>query len=115
VRVKNIASARKAARKLLDLGIELVALEAGDAGDLLVTAHEERLFPRLKVNSVDATGAGDAFAAGLSVGLEEHLSLSQVGRLANATAALATTKVGAQEGLPTRGAVERLLRVHFRT
>jgi ribokinase len=110
--VNDRASARKAAQKFLGLGIELVVLEAGEEGDLLVTAKEEHLFPRLKVKSVDATGAGDAFAAGLSVGLAEGLSLREMGRLANATAALATTKVGAQEGLPSRRAVERLLRAN---
>jgi ribokinase len=109
VPVRNRASARKAAQKLLARGIKIVALEAGKEGDLLVTQKEEHLFPRLKVKTVDATGAGDAFAAAMAVGLAEGLPLEEIGRLANATAALATTKIGAQEGLPTRREVKKLV------
>lgn len=110
VRVVNSQTPRKAARKLRARGIQLVSLEAGSEGDLLVSEDEEHLFPRLKVRAVDATGAGDAFAAALAVGLAENLSLLEMGRLANATAALATTKVGAQEGLPTRREAENLMK-----
>jgi ribokinase len=107
--VHDLSGARKAGAKLLAWGVRIAALQAGDKGDLLVTAQSELLLKRLKVKSIDATGAGDAFAAGLAVGLAEGLSLEEIGRLANATAALSTTKVGAQEALPTRAAVERLL------
>jgi ribokinase len=108
--IKNREDARGAARTLLKRGIRIVAMEAGGAGDLVISAKEEIFVPRFKVKSVDATGAGDAFAAALAVGLAEGLSLPEIARMASATAALATTKVGAQEGLPTRKEVERLLR-----
>lgn len=110
IQVKDRASARKAAAKLLKSGPRIAALETGGKGDLLVTAEQEILLPRLKVRSVDATGAGDAFAAGLAVGLAEGLALEQIAKLANATAALATTKIGAQEGLPRRRTVETLIK-----
>jgi len=58
---------------------------------------------------VDATGAGDAFAAALAVMIAEDRPPSEAGPFANAAAALATTVVGAQEGLPRRDAVQRLL------
>ena len=61
------------------------------------------------MESIDATGAGDAFAAGLAVALAEGRPLDEAGRLANAGAALATTVLGAQAGLPRRGAVQALL------
>ncbi len=110
IAVRNRPRALAAARDLLARGIEIVALEAGDEGDLLVTRDEELLLPRLKVKSIDATGAGDAFVAGIAVGIAEDLSLREMGRLANTTAALATTKLGAQEGLPTRRQVTALLK-----
>lgn len=110
VKVKDVASARRAARKLFAFGIKLVATEAGNDGDLLLWEGGERLLPRLKVRPVDATGAGDAFAAGLAVAMAEGASYSEAGRLANAAAALATTKFGAQPAMPRRREVERLLR-----
>jgi ribokinase len=74
-----------------------------------VTAHEERLLPRFQVEAVDATGAGDAFAAGLAVGMAEGRTLAGAANLGSAAAALATTKVGAQAGLPSRSEVQQLI------
>ncbi|MGN6387318.1 MAG: ribokinase [Verrucomicrobiota bacterium] len=101
--------AQRAARALLKKGVRIVAIEAGDGGDLIATEEEEIYLPRLRVKTVDATGAGDAFAGAFAVGLAEELPLRQIGRLANATAALSTTKIGAQEALPKRKAVEQLI------
>src|SRR5690606_33339527 len=112
VRVRDRKSARKAGQNLLERGVRIVAMESGDGGDLILTRDEELFFPRLKVETVDATGAGDAFAGAFAVGLAEELPLEQIGRLANATAALSTTRLGAQEALPTRAQVERFLRRH---
>lgn len=110
IATRNKASARKAAAKLLAKGIKWVCCQAGDDGDLLISKDEEYFFQRLKVKSVDATGAGDAFAGGLAFGLSKGMKMEEVGRIANATAALATTKVGAQEGLPTWAAVSKILK-----
>jgi ribokinase len=109
VKVKDRASARRAAKKLFAHGIKLVATEAGKEGDLLLWQGGEKLFPRLVVKSVDATGAGDAFAAGLAVALAEGKSYEEAGFLANAAAALATTKFGAQPAMPQRRQVEKLV------
>jgi ribokinase len=102
--------ARRAAQALLAKGVAAAAIEAGDEGNLLVWSDGERFLPRVSVASVDATGAGDAFAAALAVTLGEGWGLPEAGRFANAAAALATTVVGAQPGLPTRPQVEELLR-----
>jgi ribokinase len=110
VKVKDRASARRAAQVLLKRGVQVAAIQAGDAGDLVVSEDEEILVPRIKVKAVDATGAGDAFAGGFAVAIAEGLPLRDAARLANVTAALSTTKFGAQAGLPTRAEVERWLR-----
>jgi ribokinase len=109
VKVHDRASARQAADQLLSRGVGAVAVQAGDEGNLLVWSDGECWMPKLPVHSIDATGAGDAFAAGLAVMLAEGRPLSEAGPYANAAAALATTVVGAQAGLPTRDAVLRLL------
>lgn len=110
IEVSDLISARKAARALLELGAGAVAMEAGEAGDLLIWNSGEECFPRLRVKTVDATGAGDAFAGALAVALSENHSLREAGAFANAAAALATTKFGAQPAMPHRAEVLRLMR-----
>jgi ribokinase len=86
------------------------AFVATSRGDLLIFGDgEEAWFPRQHVPVVDTTGAGDAFAAGIAVGLAENRSLTEAGWLGCAAAALKTTRVGAQAGLPHREAVDRFL------
>jgi ribokinase len=108
LQVIDARSARRAAKKLFSFGIKLVAMQAGDEGDMLIWKEGEVLLPRLNVKSVDATGAGDAFAAGLAVALAEGLSYPAAGALANAAAALATTKFGAQPAMPSRREVNKM-------
>jgi ribokinase len=107
VKVKDLASARAAGRIFLRKGVQIAALECGSAGDLVMSASEEVIVPRLKVKTVDATGAGDAFAAGLSVGIAAGLTLQGAARLANVTAGLSTTRLGAQDSMPSRREVEQ--------
>jgi ribokinase len=73
-------------------------VQAGDGGNLLVWREGEHWLPKLPVKSIDATGAGDAFAA----------ALAEAGTFANA-AALKTTGLGAQAALLRRAAVLALL------
>lgn len=112
--VRDRDSARRAAEALLARGAGAAAVQAGEEGDLLVWRGGERWLPRLPVESVDATGAGDAFAAALAVMLAQGRSLADAAEFANAAAALATTRVGAQAGLPRRPEVEALLAQHRR-
>ena len=117
--IRNRNMARRAAAKLFSAGVKMVAVQIGDAGDLVLwpggraspRAAQEHFLPRLKVKTVDATGAGDAFAAGLAVALAEGRNYREAGILANAAAALTTTKLGAQPALPNREAVARFLRL----
>ncbi|HZO89088.1 MAG TPA: sugar kinase [Chthonomonadaceae bacterium] len=95
-------------RKLAAEG-KLVALKQGPAGCRLFTAEEERTVPGFAVPEVDPTGAGDAFCAGFTVALLEGMPLSEAGRFANAVGALAVTKRGPMEGVPSRAEVHALM------
>jgi sugar/nucleoside kinase (ribokinase family) len=75
--------------------------------------------PSFTVKAVDATGAGDAFTAGLLAGLlnqpkaiQNEPMLKRVCRFANAVGALTTTARGATPSLPTRQRVEEFLETH---
>jgi ribokinase len=109
IEVTDRVSAKRAASKLLSRGVGVVAIQAGDEGNLLLSSQEEHFMPRVAVKSVDATGAGDAFAGTLAVYLARGWSIEDAGKYANAAAAHATTVLGAQEGLPTEKDLHALL------
>jgi sugar/nucleoside kinase (ribokinase family) len=85
---------------LLDHGVGTVGLKMGAAGCLVMTYASESLrMPAFEVDAVDATGAGDAFAAGFIAGVWQGWSLEDTARLANAVGALCVTGLGATGGV----------------
>ena len=84
-----------AARWLQDHGATDVVVKLGADGCYVAgTGHIEPV----PVDAIDATGAGDAFSAGLLYGLLTGWPVERAARFANAAGALATTAVGASEG-----------------
>jgi len=98
-----------AARALRARGARAVIVTLGEAGALASTAEGETRVLAYPVAVVDTTAAGDAFNGALAVALAEGRALAAALPFANATAALACTRRGAQPSLPMRGDVERLL------
>jgi ribokinase len=109
VKITDRKSAEKAAAALMKRGVGAVMLDVPEAGNLLVWSEGSELLGKYPVDSVDATGAGDALTAGLAVALAENKSWPDAARFASAAAALATTVIGAQAGLPRREAVDELM------
>ena len=66
-------------------------------------AREHRRPEPVHVEAVDGTGAGDAFVAGLLHGVLDEWPLERSARFANAAGALATTAVGAADGVRRLG------------
>ncbi len=95
---------------LLQSGVGVVALKMGKNGCRLVTRDRDLNIPGFSVEAVDTTGAGDSFCAGMIHGLTQGWDLDVTGRLANALGALATTRWGAGEMLPTLKEVTTFLR-----
>jgi ribokinase len=62
-----------------------------------------------RVATVDSTGAGDAFCGALAAALAEGRPLAEAVERAVAGGALATTRVGAREGMPTFAELEEFL------
>lgn len=105
--------ARATATTLLERGAKTVVLKMGKHGSLFACLRPEsmhRHVPPFPIRAVDTTAAGDAFTAGLGVSLAEGKDWHQALRFANACGALACTVLGAQPSLPTREAVEHLLK-----
>lgn len=108
--VNTSDEARLAAQELLNLGVSHVVLTLGSRGALVLngsTGQFSEVAP-YPVTVVDTTAAGDAFVAGLAVGLDEGKPLVEAAQFANAVGALAVTKQGAQPGMPARADVDNL-------
>jgi ribokinase len=108
--VDDWTRAEAATRSLLSSGAGTVILTLGDRGALLARGQTMERFPAFDVEPVDTTAAGDAFMAGFAVALAEGRALAEAVHWGNAAGALATTKLGAQPSLPTRQALEHLIR-----
>jgi len=92
----------EAVKKMVSLGVGLVAVKMGEKGCRVFNEKECVSYPSFSVNSVDTTGAGDSFTAGLIYGWIKELSLSTSVILASALGALATTVYGAGSSLPAK-------------
>ena len=103
-------SAERAARWLVDRGVELAIIKLGAQGAYYATGGGGAYVPPFKVEAVDSVAAGDAFNGALAVALAEGQEIPQAVRTASAAGALAVTKTGAQDSMPTRAEVEALLR-----
>lgn len=96
---------------LRSMGVDRAALTRGEAGATLVTPERTVEVAAFDVEDVDATGAGDAFVAGLvDAWVLDDRPPRETGRFAAAVAALNCTGEGARGALPTREEVRVLVR-----
>ncbi len=104
------ADTRRAANRLLALGVKNLLVTLGSQGSALFDASgQQTLIPACPVRAVDTTAAGDCFVGALAVGLCEGRSLQDAAKFASAAAALSVTREGAQPSLPRRSEVEQFL------
>ncbi len=90
----------------------IVALRMGQQGAWLAWHEETHRFPPLPLSPRDATGAGDAFTAGLLVGWRLGWDGLRSGWLAHLMGALTTTVIGAGDVLPDPDRVRRWMQKH---
>ncbi len=82
-------------------GPAAVVVTLGADGCLVVDGDDVAHLPAMRVDAVDATAAGDAFCAALTVRLLAGDPLLEAAAYANVAAGLATTRRGAQPSLPS--------------
>ena len=88
------------ARAFLERGVRSVGLKMGVDGCLVMSGEGQVIrLPAFQVDALDATGAGDAFAAGFIAGVWQGWELEKTARFANAVGALCVTGLGASGGL----------------
>jgi len=103
---------------LLERDVRLVVVTRGAEGSYFNDGRAKGFVRAFRVDTVDATGCGDGFVAGLLASLLErgyHLEglteadLRAILHFANAVGALTATRKGVIPALPTREAVEAFL------
>jgi ribokinase len=90
-------------------GLEVIVTR-GAAGALSVRGHQSIQVAAPRVDVIDTTGAGDAFAGAFAAALDAGDDRIRALSVAAAAGSLACTMHGAQPALPTRDSIDALLR-----
>lgn len=80
-------------------GIHTIAIKMGEDGSYVSTPEREHFATAYPVTAVDATGAGDAYAAGFLAGTLMGWDLKATAELASATGAACVTAIGTTAGI----------------
>lgn len=97
------------AQALRERGVGTVIVTMGKEGVFVVDADGEYHVPGRRVQTVDTTGAGDAFSGALAYAWGSGREFRAALEFAIAASALSVTRAGAQSALPRREEVERFL------
>jgi sugar/nucleoside kinase (ribokinase family) len=100
------------AQRLLEAGARAVVITRGERGALVHTADSCFEVPAPPVTVVEPSGAGDAFAAGLALGILEGWDLERQVRFASVLGGSACTALGCSAGIFTRDQAEAFLVEH---
>jgi len=114
VTVTDEQEAGVAATRLLAQGVRAVVIKLGARGAFVHDGGRTAVVPGIRVDAIDATAAGDAFAGALAVGLAKEKDLIDAVHFANAAGALSVTRRGAQPSMPLRAEVDAFARAHRR-
>lgn len=105
----DLAGVRGASDHFRDLGVANVILTLGERGSWVHGDGDGELLPASRVEVVDTTAAGDAFAGYLGAAIAGGASLSEAVRLAMAAGTLAVTRIGASASIPRTAEISEFL------
>jgi ribokinase len=105
IKVTDIETAEKAARKLYTKGVKNVVITMGGTGAFLFTPSNSEMISVVPVKAVDTTAAGDVFCGALAVALSEGKNTKEAVVFANKAAAISVTRMGAQASAPYRSEI----------
>lgn len=92
---------------LMQMGIKKVLVTLGENGARLYTNQSESIcVPACKVDAVDTVAAGDCFNGAFVLALDRGDGEEEAMRFANRASAVAVTRRGAQESIPTQKELE---------
>ncbi len=109
--INNFETAAAAAERLKGMGVREVIITMGSRGSV-VCDGDCTFVPAVKVNAVDTTAAGDTFCGGVCVALSEGKDLLGAVKFATAASSIAVQRPGAQDSIPNRCEVDKLLNIN---
>lgn len=109
MRITGEAKLEDAVERLAEM-VPLVVVKAGAHGAIARKGNETLRSPALKVDAVDAVGAGDSFNAGFLHQYAKGADLATCLRFGNLTGALSVTRAGGTEAFREQGHREAFLK-----
>lgn len=100
IQVNDAPSARQAAVRLREWGIQHVVITMGATGVFVQYDQLTELLPAPSVQAIDTTAAGDVFNGALAVALSQGADLRSACAFACRAAAVSVTRMGAQTSAP---------------
>jgi sugar/nucleoside kinase (ribokinase family) len=95
-----------------EYGANQVIITRGTQGAVAATGDDYWKCGVFEVDTIDPSGSGDAFAAGIITGMVKQWGMEQTLRYATAIAASCTLRVGTTDGVFTSGQVVSFLEAH---
>jgi ribokinase len=105
--VHTLRQAHTAARQLRQQGYRTAVITLGKRGLVYTDGEDTTHLPGHEIQASDTTAAGDTFVGYLACALAQGQALQPALTFANAAAALAVTRAGAQPSIPHRRDVQR--------
>lgn len=105
----NIRTAKLIGSELVARGANYAVLTMGKRGCMVVDRSSAYHVPAFEIELVDQTGRGDAFAGALAAYYAVKSDMKGAVKFASAAGALACTKFGSIEALPTKAEIIELL------
>lgn len=97
------------AEKLMKLGVQNVLVTLGSEGARLFSKEAKSIHvPACKVDAVDTVAAGDCFNGAFVAALDRGDTVEEAMQFANRASAIAVTRRGAQESIPTKEELEAI-------
>ena len=109
IAVTDIRSAKSAAEELHRMGAPTAVVKLGEDGVYYSGADGNGHVGSHDVEQLDTVAAGDAFGGAFAVALGEGRGIETAVRAGAAAGALAVTRRGAQEAMPSRHEVEKMM------
>jgi ribokinase len=105
----NIRTAKLIGSDLVARGVDYAVITMGRRGCMVVDRNSADHIPAFEIELVDHTGRGDAFAGALAAYCAVENDVRAAVKFASAAGALACTKFGSIEALPTKADIIELL------
>lgn len=107
----NIRTAKLIGSELVARGVNHAVITMGKRGCMVVDRNSADHIPAFEIEPVDHTGRGDAFAGALAAYYAVENDIRAAAKFASAAGALACTKFGSIEAMPTKADIIELLQI----